>query len=179
MLSDAPKSPISMSLKFKDEIDFVTFDNLMEEDGTIVYELSCLATNITKEVVHVFDFFFSFLKKYLKNNPIICFLLSWTLGFKLFILCFHSLILGKVRQLLNNITKKLFLMFFKCYYHLHPFTEFGRDVVDQRFEEDNSLDMFEMTTNTSEPSMELTNKRFLIFKCYQMDVKNIKCPLQC
>jgi hypothetical protein len=27
--------------------------------------------------------------------------------------------------------------------------------------------------------MELTNKRFLIFKCYQMDVKNIKCPLQC
>jgi hypothetical protein len=50
-------------------------------------------------------------------------------------------------------------MFFKCYYHLHPFTEFGRDVVDQRFEEDNSLDMFEMTTNTSEPSMELTNKK--------------------
>jgi hypothetical protein len=64
LLSDAPKSPISMSLKFKDEIDFVTFDNLMEEDGTIVYELSCLATNITKEVVHVLDFFFSFLKKY-------------------------------------------------------------------------------------------------------------------
>jgi hypothetical protein len=27
--------------------------------------------------------------------------------------------------------------------------------------------------------MELINKELLIFKCYQMDVKNIKCPLQC
>jgi hypothetical protein len=62
---------------------------------------------------------------------------------------------------------------------LHHFTEFERDVVDQRFEKDNSLDIFEMTTNTSEPLMELINKELLIFKCYQMDVKNIKCPLQC
>jgi len=49
-----------MSLKFKDEIDFVTFDNLMEDDGNVVYELSCLATNITREIVHVLDFFFHF-----------------------------------------------------------------------------------------------------------------------
>jgi hypothetical protein len=62
-----------MSLKFKDEIDFVTFDNLIEEDGNIVYELSCLATNITKEVVQVLNFFLSILKKYEKNNLTICF----------------------------------------------------------------------------------------------------------
>jgi hypothetical protein len=37
---------ISMSLRFKDEIDSTTFDNLMEEDGNVVYELSCLASNI-------------------------------------------------------------------------------------------------------------------------------------
>jgi hypothetical protein len=64
LLSDALNSAISMSLKFKDEIDFATFDNLMEEDGNIVYELSCLASNIKKEVVQVLDFFLSFLKKY-------------------------------------------------------------------------------------------------------------------
>ncbi len=52
-----------MSLKFKDEIDFVTFDNLMEEDGNVVYELACLATNITKEVVQVLDFIFFCFKK--------------------------------------------------------------------------------------------------------------------
>jgi hypothetical protein len=38
-----------MSLKFKDEIDFVSFDNLMEEDGNVVYEVSCLASNLKKE----------------------------------------------------------------------------------------------------------------------------------
>jgi hypothetical protein len=52
-----------MSLKLKDEIDFATFDNLMEEDGNVIYELSCLASNI-KEEVQVLDFFLSFLKKY-------------------------------------------------------------------------------------------------------------------
>jgi hypothetical protein len=42
---------ISMSLKFKDEIDYVTFDNLMEKDGNVIYELSCLASNFKKKVV--------------------------------------------------------------------------------------------------------------------------------
>jgi hypothetical protein len=29
---------ISMSLKFKNEIDFATFDNLMEEDANVVLD---------------------------------------------------------------------------------------------------------------------------------------------
>jgi hypothetical protein len=49
-----------MSLKFKDEIDSTTFDNLMEEDGNVVYELSCLALNIKKENFQVLDSFLSF-----------------------------------------------------------------------------------------------------------------------
>jgi len=40
-----------MSPKFKDEIDFATFDNLMEEDGNVVSKLLCLASNIKKEVI--------------------------------------------------------------------------------------------------------------------------------
>jgi len=55
--------------------------------------------------------------------------------------------------------------------------EFERDVVDQRVEEDRNLDIFEMTTNTSEPTTELVNRELLIFKHYQVDVKDIKCPL--
>jgi hypothetical protein len=35
-----------------------------------------------------------------------------------------------------------------------------------------------MIANISEPTMELVNKELLIFKRYQVDVKNIKCPLQ-
>ncbi len=68
-LNDALNFAISMNLKFKYEIDYVTFDNLMERDKNVVYELSCLAFNIKEEVVQVLDSFFSFLKKYFKKIP--------------------------------------------------------------------------------------------------------------
>jgi hypothetical protein len=46
-----------MSLNFKDEIDYATFDNLMEEDKNVVYELSCMASNIKKGSCSSFGFF--------------------------------------------------------------------------------------------------------------------------
>ncbi len=69
-------------------------------------------------------------------------------------------------------------MLLKCYYHLHTLVEYERGFVDQKVREDMSLDIFEMITSTSEPTMELVNRKLLIFKHYQVDVKNIKCPLQ-
>ncbi len=56
--------------------------------------------------------------------------------------------------------------------------ESKRGIVDQGVGEDNNLDIFEMITNTSELIMELINKKFLIFKHYQVDVKDFKFPLQ-
>ncbi len=85
--------------------------------------------------------------------------------------------MNKVRQLLKNVTKIFIFYAFKCYYHLHPLVESERGVVDQRVEEDMIFDIFEMTTNTSHPTMELVNRELLIFKHYQVDVKDIKCPL--
>ncbi len=58
LLNQALNYAISMNLKFKDEIDSITFENLMEEDGNVIYELSCWAFNI-KKVVQVSDFFSS------------------------------------------------------------------------------------------------------------------------
>jgi hypothetical protein len=52
-----------MNIKFKDEIHYATFGDLMEEDANVVFELSCLTSNIEKEVVGVLDSFLSFLKK--------------------------------------------------------------------------------------------------------------------
>jgi hypothetical protein len=69
-------------------------------------------------------------------------------------------------------------MLLKCYYHLHPLVEFETGVVDERVEEDRSLDIFGITTNTNEPITKLVNKELMIFRHYQMDVKDIKCPLQ-
>jgi hypothetical protein len=40
-----------MSLKFKNEIDFTTFDNLMEEDANVAPKLSCLVSNIKKKLL--------------------------------------------------------------------------------------------------------------------------------
>jgi len=34
-----------MSLRFKDEIDSTTFNNLMEENANVIFELSCLVSN--------------------------------------------------------------------------------------------------------------------------------------
>jgi hypothetical protein len=50
--------------------------------------------------------------------------------------------------------------------------------VNQRIDENHSLEIFEMTTNTSEPIEELVNKKLLIFRKFQMDVKKMRCPLQ-
>ncbi len=65
LLNDTLNSTISMSLKFKDKIEIVTFfNNLMDEDGNVVLELTCLTFNIKKEIVDVLNSFLSFLKKY-------------------------------------------------------------------------------------------------------------------
>jgi hypothetical protein len=57
-------------------------------------------------------------------------------------------------------------MFLKCHYYLHPLVEFEKGVVDQKVEEDNNLDILEITTNISEQVTKLINKKFLIFKQY-------------
>jgi len=44
--------------------------------------------------------------------------------------------------------------------------------------EESSLDIFKMSTKTSEPTKEVMNKELLMFRRFQMDVKNIKCPLK-
>jgi hypothetical protein len=38
--------------------------------------------------------------------------------------------------------------------------------------------IFEMTTNANEPTKEVVNLELLIFKSFQMDAKNIKCPFE-
>ncbi len=63
LLSDALNSTISMSLKFKNEIDSASFDNLMEKNGNVAYELSCLASNIKKEIIQALILFFLFFFK--------------------------------------------------------------------------------------------------------------------
>jgi hypothetical protein len=73
--------------------------------------------------------------------------------------------------------KTLYPMPLKCYHHLHLMTKFV-GCVGQLGDEDSSLDIFQQIACTSEPSKELITRELLIFKHYQMDPKDIKCPLQ-
>jgi hypothetical protein len=57
-------------------------------------------------------------------------------------------------------------MLLKCHHHLHPLAEFESVFVNINVDEDWSLDIFEQTNNTSEPTKELVNKELLIFKQY-------------
>jgi hypothetical protein len=73
--------------------------------------------------------------------------------------------------------RTLYPMLLKCYHHLHPMTKFV-ECVDEIGDEDSSLDIFQQIACTSEPLKELVIRELLIFKCYQMDPKDIKCHLQ-
>jgi hypothetical protein len=48
---------------------------------------------------------------------------------------------------------------------------------DQDVDEDCSLNIFEMIASTNEPTNGFVNKELLIFIRFQVDSKNIKCPL--
>jgi hypothetical protein len=54
-----------MSLKLKLK---TSFDNLMNEDASVILEFGCLASNIKKEVVEILDFVLSFLRNYERKN---------------------------------------------------------------------------------------------------------------
>jgi hypothetical protein len=55
---------------------------------------------------------------------------------------------------------------------------FENATTNQNVDEDCSLDIFEIITSISDPTNELVNRELLIFKKFQINAKNIKCPFQ-
>jgi len=73
--------------------------------------------------------------------------------------------------------KFLFPMFLKSYYHLHPLFNIESSLA-YKIDEHRNLNMFEMMVTTNKLAKELVNQELLIFCKYQLDAKNIKCPLE-
>jgi hypothetical protein len=69
-------------------------------------------------------------------------------------------------------------MLLKCYHHLHPVVGLESEFVEQPIDADCSFDIFEMIEITSEPSKKIVKRKILIFKRYQVNVKEITCPLR-
>jgi hypothetical protein len=75
--------------------------------------------------------------------------------------------------------KFLYSMLVKCHKHLHPWKRSNVHITfDQdSFDQDCNLDIFEQTKNISELAKKVIKKELLIFRQYQLDVKDIKCLL--
>jgi hypothetical protein len=78
-----------------------------------------------------------------------------------------------------NIVEKydrqsLYPMLLECYHYLHQKAKSKVGCVYQIRHANSDLNIFEQTPNTSEPTIELVIKEMLIFRCYQMDSKDIK-----
>jgi hypothetical protein len=133
----------------------------MEGDLGVAIELILLASNIKKEVRVVFDFFLSFLKKYIKKlitffikpyvqkkfvNIFICWmktscLCCWEVRYFFFVLYANEM--SSTFASLGGVSKWF------CWPCL---------------DKDYSLNIFEQTTSTNGLAQKLVNKEFLIFK---------------
>jgi hypothetical protein len=61
LLSNALQSPITLCLKFKEEItNASTLINSIDDDYGIAFELSLFVSNIRRKICGVLDFFFPF-----------------------------------------------------------------------------------------------------------------------
>jgi hypothetical protein len=72
--------------------------------------------------------------------------------------------------------RSLFPMLLK--YHQHPHHVVESEIAKQNIDVDSNLDIFEMSIPYNEPIRKLVNMELLFFKCYHVDNKEIKCPLE-
>jgi hypothetical protein len=165
LLSDAFHFVISMSLKLKEEPkNAPSFQTLMEEDFGVALELTCLASNIRKDVCGILDIFLSFLKKFDERKT--CNMLTLILldpRFKSFHLV--SFFIGcdqGVAIIEEYDTMSLYPMLMKCYYYLHPSIEFDNDFANQKVYDDSSLDIFQMIARSTNPTKKLVKRELLV-----------------
>jgi hypothetical protein len=75
--------------------------------------------------------------------------------------------------------KSLYPMLIKNHEHLHPLVKSKTNSIDYNiYDHDYSLSIFWQTLSTSGRIEKLVKKELLIFKRYQLDVKDIKCLFQ-
>ncbi len=66
------------------------------------------------------------------------------------------------------------LMFLKCYLYLHPMAEFEVGCANQITNASSNPEILKQTPSTNELATNLVTKELLIFKCFQVDLKEIK-----
>ncbi len=138
----------------------------------------CLHLTLKEKNVGFFDCFLSFLNKYEANKTHN--MLSLMLDPKFKSLRLVSFVIGWKLSvfILEEYDKwSLFLIFLKCYCILCLMVELGL-MANMQTNEKCSLDIFEMSIRSNEPKKKLVNKELQMFRKFQTDVKDTKCPLE-
>jgi hypothetical protein len=77
----------------------------------------------------------------------------------------------------KDVQQIFFCKTLRLYHHLQHVVDCEIESMDHKSYEICNLNMFEMIVNTSELIKKLVNRELLIFKRFQVDPKEIKCPL--
>jgi hypothetical protein len=133
----------------------------MEED--VAFQCICLVSNIRKEAYEVFDSFFSFLKKFDERKTHNMLVLMLDPRFKSLHLVFSFISCNQGIAIVEQYDTISLYPMFKCYYHMHPSIEFDNDFADQKVDDDNNLDFFQMIIGNTKPTKELVKKELLVF----------------
>jgi hypothetical protein len=166
--------------KNKEEVTYPSPQvNLIDDDYGIAFELSLFVINIKKKVCDVLKSFLSFKRKTGKKKPhnMLCLILNPI--FKSLHLV--SLFIGreKVVNIVEEYDKRtLYPMLLKCYHCLYPIAKYEVGHACETTYANCDLDIFQQIPSPSEPSIELITRETLIFRCYQVDSKDIKCSFQ-
>jgi len=136
---------------------------------------------MNKEVIGVIDSFISFFTKYDGKKTHNMQALMLDPRFKSLVLISNSFIGSELGVTIGTKfdRKSLYsILFLKSYHHLHSLSKIESSFVNKT-NENISLDIFEMVTSTNELTKELVNQKLMIFRKFQANEKNIKCPLEC
>jgi hypothetical protein len=134
---------------------------------------------MNKEVIGVIDFFISFLTKYDGKKTHNMQALMLDPRFKSLILISNSIGHELGVAIATKFERKSLycILFLKSFHHLHPSSKIESSFVNKP-NADTNLGIFEMVTCTNELTKELFNQKLMIFCRFQVDPKDIKCPLE-
>jgi hypothetical protein len=167
-----------MCLKCKEEVrNSYALVNLIDDDLKIAFVLFLFAINLYRRnfvVFGIISFFFKDNMKRKKSHNMLCLMLNPR--FKS--LHFVSFFIGCEEV---NIVKEydrlsLYPMLLKCYYYLHPMAKSEVECANHTKDAKFDLDILKQTPNISESTTD--TKEMLIFRCYQVDSKELKCLLE-
>jgi hypothetical protein len=178
LLFDALNATMIMSLKLKEEYGISSnLKDLIANNSIVALELSLLASNIRRKICGVLDGFLSFLKKLNEKNK--AHNMSFMLDPKFKSLRLVSFIISQEHVSIVEKYDKHFLfpMLLKCYHIIHLMAKLAH-VANTQIDEKNSFNIFEMSAKKSEPTKEVVNKELQMSRKCQVDVKDIKCPLE-